>query len=390
MFAGAVLDAWPELGEGLVPALRSAGLCDDVTVRWQRVTDETLAGTRFLVDDPRERGRAVPPSNLVLQPSAGAHAHVPYRDVRARIAASTLEQGVRERALDIFALLAGAEAAVHGIERVDDVELHEVGAQDAIADVVTAAWLVHHAGVASTSTSPVPLGSGRIEAAHGLLPIPAPAAAHLLRGFATFDDGRKGERVTPTGCAILKHLAPRPTAPPGVLGAAGIGWGSRRFPGLPNVLRVLELTVGDAPTLEGGALRERVVVLTCEIDDQTPEDLAVALDHLRAHEGVLDVSQSSAIGKKGRLAVAVQLLVRVGAEQAVARAVLSETTTLGVRLASAERLVLEREQILRDGVRAKRALRPDGSVSVKAESDDLADLRTAGARARRRRAVEHE
>ena len=88
MFAAAMLDAWPALGDGLVAALRDAGLVDDVAVRWERVTDETLAGTRFVVDDPRERGRPVPASNLVLTRSAGTHAHVPYRDIRARIAGS--------------------------------------------------------------------------------------------------------------------------------------------------------------------------------------------------------------------------------------------------------------------------------------------------------------
>ncbi len=391
MFAAAMLDAWPALGDGLVAALRGAGLCDDVRVRWERVTDEVLAGSRFVVDDPRERGRAVPPSNLVLQRGAREHAHVAYRDLRARIAASTLSPGAKERALHIFALLAEAEAAVHGIADVDDVELHEVGAQDAIADIVAAAWLLDRAAVTSASCAPVPLGAGRVEAAHGLLPLPAPAAAYLLRGLPTIDDGRKGERATPTGCAILKHLAPRPTAPPGLVGVTGVGWGSKRFAGLPNVLRVLELEVAAAPgDAAGDAVlgHDAVAVLACEIDDQAPEDLAIALDHLRAHDGVLDVTQAASFGKKGRLTVALQLLVRPGAEDRVARALLTETTTIGVRVTRAERLVLPREAVAHSGVRGKRVHRPDGTATTKAESDDVAALPSAAARARRRRDVE--
>lgn len=388
MFAGAMLDAWPELGEGLVAALHDAGLSGDVTVTWERVTDEVLAGTRFVVADPRERGRHVPPSNLVLQRGAGAHAHVPYRDVRARIRACSLAPAAKERALDIFALLAEAEAAVHGIACADDVELHEVGAQDAIADVVAAAWLIDRCQVCSASAGPVPLGAGRVESAHGLLPLPAPAAAHLLRGFATVDDGRKGERVTPTGCAIFKHLAPAATAPPGTLGVTGIGWGTKRFVGLPNVLRVLELDLGAAATLDRGLGRDTVALLSCDIDDQAPEDLAIAVDHLRAHHGVLDVSQAAAVGKKGRMSIVLHIVARLGTEETVARAVLAETTTLGVRVTRADRIVLPREQVTRGDLRGKRVRRPDGVVTTKAESDDLAELPSAAARAQRRRDVE--
>lgn len=392
MFAAAMLDAWPALGDGLVAALRSAGLVDDVAVGWERITDEVLAGTRFLVDDPRERGRAVPPSSLVLARGAGHHHHIPYRDIRARIAAARLPAGVIERAQHIFALLAEAEAFVHGIASVDEVELHEVGAQDSIADVVAAAWLLHHADIGSASCGPVPLGSGRVESAHGLLPIPAPAAARLLQGFATFDDGRKGERVTPTGCAILKHLSPVATRPAGRLGVTGVGWGSKRFAGLPNVLRVLELEVSGAALRPGApaaaVLKDEVRVLECEIDDQAPEDLAVALDHLRALDGVLDVGQTPVYGKKGRLALAVRILCRPEAAEATALAILEETTTLGVRVGTAERLLLAREEQLEDGVRVKRAMRPSGSQSVKAEMDDLSALPSAQQRSRRRREVE--
>lgn len=388
MFAAAMLDAWPDLGDGLVAALRTAGLLDDVAVRWERLTDEVLAGTRFLVDDPRERGRAVPPSGLVLARSAGPHHHVPYRDLRARLASAALPPPVKDRAQDIFARLASAEAAVHGLAVVDDVELHEVGAQDAIADVVAAAWLLHHADVTSASTSPVPLGSGRVESAHGLLPIPAPAAVRLLEGLPTFDDGRKGERVTPTGCAILQHLAPSTLRPPGVLGATGIGWGTKRFAGLPNVLRILEVRTEAGLSPSAATLRDRVGVLDFELDDQAPEDLAVALDHLRARSDVMDVQQAPVFGKKGRLGMAVRLLTRADAVEEVARAALAETTTLGVRCAVVDRVVLPREHTERDGVRLKSARRPDGSVTLKAEMDDLAPLPSAHQRAQRRRDVE--
>jgi pyridinium-3,5-bisthiocarboxylic acid mononucleotide nickel chelatase len=391
MFAAAMLDAFPALGDGLLDALRKAGLADDVIVRWERVTDEVLAGTRFAVDDPRERKGPRPPY-AALAPGHAQHAHhehVPFTQLRDRIAASGLPALVVARALDIFTRVARAEAEVHGFADVDAVVLHEVGAMDSVADIVAAAWLIENAQASSWSCASLPLGSGTVTTAHGVLPIPAPATAVLLRGLPVHDDGRPGERVTPTGAAIVASLVSPMTRarPRGTLRATGTGWGTKRFPGLPNVVRVLELIA------ETQVAREVISALSFDIDDQPAEDLAIALDHLRATDGVLDVLQAPAFGKKGRMVSQVRVLVRSDVENAVVDACLRETTTLGVRIERVERAVLAREEITRDvdgaNVRVKRVTRPDG-VTAKADSDDVAALPSAARRARAKRNAEKD
>jgi pyridinium-3,5-bisthiocarboxylic acid mononucleotide nickel chelatase len=396
MFAAALLDASPQLGAlgvalgvGLLEALARAGLAPDVVVRWERVTEEVLAGTRFVVDDPRERGRPTPPHHAVLLPGIGhgnghghGHAHVPFAALRRQIEDSGLPAGVIARATDIFTRLARAEAHVHGFADIDAVVFHEVGAQDSVADVVAAAWLLEQLAAASFSCGALPLGAGTVKTAHGVLPVPAPATARLLEGFAVFDDGRPGERVTPTGAAILQHLAAAEgwlgtRRPAGLLGATGVGWGTRRFAGLPNVLRAVLI---DVPSVAEPAGRETVTRLSFEIDDQPLEDLATALDRLRAMPGVLDVLQAPAFGKKGRMTAQVRLLCKPEVEDAVVEACLLETTTLGVRVEQLARMTLPRDAATIDGRRAKRATRPDGTVSVKLESDELAGLPGAAAR----------
>ena len=219
--------------------------------------------------------------------------------------------------------------------------------------------------------------------------MPAPAVVHLLRGLATHNDGIAGERVTPTGAAILKHLAPSP-APAReaeTLADVGTGFGSRTLPGLSNVLRVLEF----APAAPA-ALREAVAVLRFEIDDQTPEDLALGLDRLRARPGILDIVQWPVYGKKGRMLAAVQVLAEAAALDAALDAVFEETTTLGIRWSRVSRNALARDTAHHDDaggtVRVKRARRPTGALTAKAELADLAESAGHAAREERRRAAE--
>ena len=251
------------------------------------------------------------------------------------------------------------------------------------------AWLIEALGPARWSCGAVPLGSGRVRCAHGLLPVPAPAVVLLLRGLATHDDGIAGERVTPTGAAILAHLAPSP-APvreAETLAGVGTGFGSRTLPGLSNVLRVLAF----APVAPA-KVQEAVAMLRFEIDDQTPEDLALGLDRLRARPGILDVVQWPVYGKKGRMLAAVQVLAEPASCDAALDAVFAETTTLGVRWSHVSRSALARDTAqygdARGSVRVKRARRPGGTVTAKAELADLAGSSGHAMREERRRSAE--
>ena len=209
--------------------------------------------------------------------------------------------------------------------------------------MVGSAWLLEALRPDSVSCAPLPLGSGRIATAHGALPVPAPAAALLLEGLPMIDDGVPGERVTPTGAAILRHLRLRAGCRRRAwrIAGTGIGFGTRRLPGLSNILRILAW----APAAAGGRVDDRVAVLAFEVDDQSPEELALGLDALRASAGVLDVIQLAAFGKKGRLATQVQVLARPERLDAVIERCFAETTTIGLRWRLEARAVLARATV---------------------------------------------
>ena len=366
MFVAALLDTHPDEADGVVAAIRAAGLPQSVDLRIVAHHDHILNGTRFDVALP-------------VEDDGEEHTH--FRALRARLGAAELPGGTRDRAQDIFARLAVAEGAVHGVDP-EDVTFHEIGAWDSIADIVGAAHLIDERGDARWSISSLPTGAGRVNNAHGELPVPVPAVVKLLKGFALHDDGRKGERITPTGAAILAHLNPEQDGvhPPERLVDSGIGFGIKVFPGISNVLRVLEFESAGASIAE-----DQVAVLRFEIDDQNPEDLATGLDNLRAIDGVLDVVHMPVFGKKGRIAAQIQLLARPDAREAATAACFNETTTLGLRWEICRRAVLARELV--QGV--KLVTRPAGVATAKAEIEKVAagDGGHAG-RMARKRAVE--
>ena len=379
MFLAALLDARPELAAGTFAAMRAAGLPADWRAELLRHADGVLAGRRTVIEGP--------PAGVAHQ-----HEHGPgsFRAIRARLQETPLEAPVRERAVAIFAELARAEARVHGIAE-DDVHFHELADWDSIADIVGAAWLIEALGVPSFSSGPLPQGSGRVMSAHGPLPVPAPATALLLDGMPVFDDGVPGERVTPTGAALLRHLAASPRLPAGAwrIAATGIGFGTKRLPGLSNVLRALVYESAE----ESARSDDRVAVIAFEVDDQSAEDLAVGLDAVRAAEGVLDVIQLAALGKKGRLATQVQVLARPERLESVIERCLAETTTIGLRWRIEARAVLARELVAvttpEGVVTVKRVARPGGTRTAKAEIDAVrAAPGGHAARARRRQEME--
>lgn len=374
MFAAAMLDVWPQWESALQASFAASGLSRFVTLTTRAHRDGALGGRRL---------------HLALTPSAERTSHLRLREVRRRLQAAALDSAVRARALAIFGLLGEAESRVHGLD-VEEVAFHELGGWDSIADIVAAAWLIERAGRASWSCASVPMGRGRVRSAHGMLPLPAPTTAILLQGFPLVDDGLDGERVTPTGAAILRHLRPSfgPRLEPCRLCGGGIGFGTRTLDQVSNVLRVLALEPANS-----GVHLGRVAVCRFEVDDQTAEDLAVALDRLRALEGVHDVLQLAVCGKKGRIGTQVQVILQPERIDTVVERCFAETTTLGVRWALCARAALARRtEVHRAGdrqVAVKLARRPDGTETVKAEMRDVA-LVGGGLAAREavRRAVE--
>ncbi len=369
MFVAALLDAFPHLAEGAIAAAQTLA---PVTCALHAHRDHALTGQRF----------------IVLETGHTHHHHAHWADIRQSILASALTDAVKTRAIAIFETLADAESRIHG-EPADHIAFHEVGAADSIADIIAAAWLIDAIGPASWSTSSLPLGAGTVETAHGRLPIPAPATALLLEGLPVHADGIPGERVTPTGAAILRHLACIPH-PPGLrMKNSGIGFGTRKLPGLSNCLRVLVFDT-DA-TAPDPTPHRTLLVVTFEIDDQSAEDLATGLDRIRATPGVHDALIMPAFGKKGRMTTHVQILADPGQEDDVIDACFAQTTTIGLRtqLVSARALPRHLNAATIDGrpIRLKTVRRP-GGTTTKAELDDLAPGETHAARTRLRRLAE--
>jgi uncharacterized protein (TIGR00299 family) protein len=368
MTIGALLDAGaPKIG---LPRLQEAlGMLrvGGYRLRYERVRVGALAAGSF--DVLLEHGSGHDPGHT---PSHHV-AHGPHRTwpaIRSLIEGAGergLGAGVVERALAVFRALAEAEAAAHGIA-VEDVHFHEVGAVDAIVDIVGAAWCLDELGVERCFVGPLPGGrSGYVQTEHGPLPIPAPATVRLLEGFDVIPNDGEGELVTPTGAAILRALA-RPIRPMMTLVASGTGAGTKRWSDRPNVLRVF---LGEAsPDTD-----REIVVLETDLDDTTPAALGFAADRLRA-AGAIDVTVTPVDMKKGRSGFRLTVLTDPTNMEMFARIVLEETTSIGVRFRSMGRFVLPRRIELvtttYGTMAVKVAVRPSGRETAEPEFDDVA------------------
>jgi pyridinium-3,5-bisthiocarboxylic acid mononucleotide nickel chelatase len=350
MFVAAMLDALPEL--------RARVLVDVAAVLPPEVGEPRL-----------EAGKSGGLSVLRFGLPGGGHATGHFAELAERIGTAPLAEDTGGHALAILRILAEAEGRLHGVP-VEKVHFHEIADWDSVMDVVAAGSIAAVLEGARWSVSDLPLGGGLVRTQHGLLPVPAPATAAILEGFRWRDDGIGGERVTPTGAAILRHLVTDPGdwESGGKLAATGMGAGTRTLPGLPNILRAL---VFSTATAEAG---ECVVVLSFDIDDMTGEEIGVALDRLRDCDGVLDVSLGTRAGKKGRPLHDVRLLLMPVALDDVKEVCFRETSTIGLRWRLERRTCLARrsEERAVDGrrFRIKQVERP-GGVTAKAESDDL-------------------
>jgi len=304
--------------------------------------------------------------HVAVESAARRHPHRNLAAITRLIQASRLPAEVKDQSVAVFSALAKAEATVHR-QPVAKVHFHEVGAVDAIVDVVGTVAGLHHLQVGRVVCSPLPLGRGEVRCAHGLLPIPAPATLALLEGVPVFGGAGEGEMVTPTGAALVRTLAsdfgPLPAM---TLTKTGVGLGDRRLAGRPNLLRLI--------TGEAAASEEMVVELFANLDDFPAERFEYLMEQLFA-AGALDVAVLPAQMKKNRPGAMVQALARPLDRPAILRAFFLHSTTLGVRWREMYRTALPRRKgtvITRWGkVRVKWALRPDGAETAHPESDDL-------------------
>ena len=357
---------------GLPARLGYTGVSVDIA----RVDRSGLSATKVTVRLPdgshegpsQFHGNPRPHSHAHAGAGAG-HDHYHVAELIERIERAPLSSRVRQRAIAAFRLLAEAEGRVHGVSP-EKVALHEVGAIDAVVDIVGAMEGFEQLGVTGIYSRPLALGTGWVHAAHGAMPVPAPATALLVEGLEITTGGPvTGEATTPTGAVLLRVLSEGP--PPARWRATGTGWGAgERNP--HDYANALRITLAE-PVAESG----EIVVLATDIDDMTPE----FLEPLRTalfDAGAVDVQVWATQGKKGRMGFRVEALAPPPVAEAVTSAFFRHSTTLGVRRAVAERTVLPRrlEEIpTGDGsaVRVKYSEAPNG-LRWKPEIDDVQAL----------------
>jgi uncharacterized protein (TIGR00299 family) protein len=280
-------------------------------------------------------------SSRARVPAPHEHSHGrALTEIKRIISASSISSGAKKTAISIFEALGTAEAKIHDTS-VEEVHFHEVGAVDAIVDIVCAAVGFEALAVDEVVCSPLNVGGGMVQCAHGTFPVPAPATVELLKEAPVYSTGPQVELVTPTGAAIVKTLARRFAAFPEMkIEKSGYGAGSRDFPGHPNVVR---LTVGETSThgLAAKVESETIAVLEANLDDLNPQIFGYVMDRL-FEEGALDAFALPVQMKKNRPGTLLTVLCKPERAGALTQLIFTETSTLGVRRREETRRILAR------------------------------------------------
>ena len=315
MLLGALADAGADADE-LRKGIGRLGL-DGVELRFEKCKRSGIGGT-----------------NLTVQVEHDHH-HRSLSRIEEIIAGSDLSERVKERSIRIFRRLGEVEAAIHQIP-IEKVHFHEVGALDSITDIVGACIALDLLGIEKIYCSPLNLGSGTVEAAHGVMPVPAPATAALVQGIPTYSQGPAAELTTPTGAAIVTTLADEfGTMPAMRIGGVGYGAGDRDFKKHPNLLRVV---IGEQSQAREAT---RIFVIEANVDDMNPQLAGYVRERL-LDTGALDVTLASVYMKKDRPGLMISVLAKPEDREKLSELLFTETTTLGIRMYPVERRVLER------------------------------------------------
>jgi uncharacterized protein (TIGR00299 family) protein len=386
MLLAAFIDAGLPV-EALRQALGSLGVDHDIEVT--RVVRAGIGATHFKVRDKQHHHHHDHGHHHGHDPSHGQHDHHPdhhhahghhtLAEINGLIERSSLSARGKARAIELFGRIGEAEAAIHETT-LDKVHLHEVGALDSIIDIVGAVFALEWFGADDIVSSPLNVGSGTVQIAHGTFPVPAPATLRLLKGVPVYSSGLSSELVTPTGALIVSAYARSyGPMPPMSVERVGYGAGTKDFEGVPNVLRVV---VGERTGAHhvDAQTSGSIVEVVCEIDDMNPQ-LFGPVTELLVNAGALDVFLTAVQMKKGRPGTLLTVLTPETGRTAITEILFRETTTIGVRFHRVERETLDRrwQDVSVEGgiIRIKVAERNGVVLNAAPEFDDCVRVATA-------------
>lgn len=365
MLMSALTELHPD-SEGFIKRLNNAGI-PSVTVKTEEVIKCGIKGTgvRVLVGGHEEED--------VCRRGHEHHCHRGMKEISDIIEGLNVCESVKEDIRAVYKLIADAESRVHGVD-VERIHFHEVGAMDAVADITGVCMLINEIKPDKIYCSPIHTGFGQIECAHGILPVPAPAAEYILRGIPTSRGSVEGELCTPTGAALLRYFTDEFKTDISMRTVkTGCGMGKRRFysESGKEILSAVRASIGETEDMT-----DTVAVLECEIDDMTGEQAGFAAERLMS-EGALEVYTSPVQMKKNRPAILLTVICREEDREKTARLIFAYTTTIGIRYFSAGRYILDRSETkvkTKYGeVRVKKS-RGYGVTREKAEYEDLREI----------------
>ena len=379
MLTAALLELLPDR-DVFLEELNGLGI-PNVTMEGETVSKCGIRGTHFSVkvggveegeedheghgkDHVPEHGHGHNHEHIHEHGSGHPHQHRGMHEIEHMISHLKMSEKVKQDVLAVYGLIAEAESHVHGVP-VSEIHFHEVGAMDAVADIAAACLLMDRIGPDEVVVSPVHVGSGEVRCAHGILPVPAPATAYLLREIPIYGGSVRGELCTPTGAAILKYFASRFGEMPVMkVEAIGYGMGKKDFD-RANCVRAM---LGD-----GGNLCETVTELSCNVDDMTAEEIGFAMERL-FENGAAEVYTVPIGMKKSRPGTLIRVICKEELREEMIALLFRHTTTLGIREAVMQRYVLEREQVVLDTPYGKVQRKDSTGYGVKRYKYEYEDL----------------
>jgi len=296
-----------------------------------------------------------------------------YYHIEELIGGLDVSMAVKKNSIEVYRLLADAESSAHG-KAIRQIHFHEVGEMDAIADIVGVCLLMEELSPSIVYASPINVGSGFVKCAHGTLPVPAPATAHLLRGVPTYSSGPNSELCTPTGAALLRHFVKsHGNMPMMSVEKIGCGMGKKDF----DALNCIRAFYGElSPTESEGPVEGDVVELSCNLDDMTPEAVAFA-QQLLHDEGALDIYTAPVVMKKGRIGTSFTCLCLAADKEKMAALIFKHTSTLGIKEYQCRRYTLARKSVLVETELGSVGLKISsgyGAAKSKPEFEDIAKI----------------